>query len=147
VKAAGSKKGLDLKPVLMELERRQGPQVFQTLAIAASSPDKDVQNLGAGLLAKHLNRQTDVQLKDLLKHERPEVKAAAAQEIGNRRLPLGNELIDLLESSEPSVQQAARGALRQLSRGLDYGPEPDASVVARETATRLWREWWAKRTP
>jgi hypothetical protein len=141
VKAADTNKGAQLKSVLTELEKRQGPQVFQTLAIAAASPDKVIQVFGAGLLAKHATRQTDAQLKDLLKHERPEVKAAAAKELGTRGLALANELIDLLLDNEPAVQQAARAALRQLSRGLDFGPEPDASLGERETAMRRWRAW------
>jgi hypothetical protein len=141
VKAADTKKGAQLKSVLTELEKRQGPQVFQTLAIAAASPDKEIQLLGTGLLAKHATRQSDAQLKDLLKHERPEVRAAAAKEIGTRGLVLANELINLLLDNEPAVQQAARAALRQLSRGLDFGPELEASLGERETAMRRWRAW------
>ena len=141
VKAADTNKGAQLKSVLTELEKRQGPQVFQTLAIAAASPDKEIQFLGAGLLAKHTARQTVPQLKELLRHERPEVRAAAAKEIGTRGLALAGELIDLLLDNEPAVQQAARAALRQLSRGLDFGPEPEASLGERETAMRRWRAW------
>jgi hypothetical protein len=147
VKASETKKGVQLKSVLVELEKRQGPQVFQTLAIAAASPEKDIQNLAAGLLDKHVSRQREAQLKGLLKHERPEVRVAAAKEIGKRGLPLGKELIDLLHDNEPFVGQAARAALAQLSGGLDYGPAPDASAGERDTAVRRWREWWLKNTP
>jgi hypothetical protein len=147
VKASETKKGVQLKSVLVELEKRQGPLVFQTLAIAAASPEKDLQNLGAGLLDKHMGRQKEAQLKALLKHERPEVRAAAAREIGKRGLLLGKELIDLLQDNEPFVGQAARAALAQLSGGLDYGPAPDASLGEREAAVRRWRDWLLKKTP
>ena len=42
VKASDTKKGAQLKSVLVEIEKREGPQVFQTLAIAAARPRDDV---------------------------------------------------------------------------------------------------------
>lgn len=146
-KAAEAQKGPQLKAVLVEIEKRQGPKVLETLALAASSEDADVQKLGAGLLAKHASRQTQAKLKDLLKHERPEVKGAAAREIGKRGLRLGGELIDLLQDGDPAVHQAARAALVQLSRGsVDHGPQAEDSVGEREAAQRRWREWWTKQS-
>jgi hypothetical protein len=144
VKAVDTKKGQQLKPVLMEIERRQGPKVVEALAVAAADADKEIQALALGLLAKHVSRLTGAQLKNLLKHERPEVKAQAAKEIGTRGLRYGGELVDLLQESDPSVHQAARAALRQLGRDVDFGPEPDASTGDREAAQRRWREWWTK---
>jgi hypothetical protein len=145
VKAADTKQGDQLKAALTEIEKRRGPQVFATLAIAAASPDKETRELGAGLLAKHVARQSEAQLKELLKHERPEVKAAAAKEIGKRGRRLENDLMELLKDNEPSVHQAARAALKELSGGRDFGPEPDASIGEREAAMRAWREWWSKK--
>ncbi len=145
VKAADSKKGPAVAPYLTEIEKRQGAKVLETLALAASSPDKDVQLVGTGLLAKHLTRQSGTQLKELLKHERPEVKSAAAREIGARELAYGSELIELLGESDPAIHQAARGALRRLSRGVDHGPDADASFGDRETAQRRCAHGGCKR--
>jgi hypothetical protein len=144
LKAADSRKGAQLNPVLTEIEKRQGSKVIDALGQAAGSPEKDVKFLGEGLLAKHMTRKTSPQLKNLLKHDRPEVKAAAAKEIGARGKS-APELLDLLDDSDPTVHQAARKALIQLSRGTaDYGPEPEASVDERQTAKRHWREWMDK---
>lgn len=144
-RAADTTKGSQLRPVLVEIEKRQGPKVVQALAAAAARPDKEIQTLALGLLGKHASRQSAAQLKDLLKHDQPQVKVAAAREIASRNLAYGSELIDLLQDTDPAVHQAARAALRQLSRGLDYGPEPDASFGERDTAVRQWRSWWAKK--
>src|SRR5262249_27494948 len=68
-KAADKEKGAKLKEVLIEMEKRQSPKVFDTLVQATRSDDKDIQGLGQQLLAKKMDKQTAAQLKDLLKHE------------------------------------------------------------------------------
>jgi HEAT repeat protein len=144
LKAADTKKGAQLNLILTEIEKRQGAKVVDALAQAAGSPDKDLKFLGAGLLAKHISRQTSPQLQSLLKHDRPEVKAAAAKEIGARGKST-YALLDLLDDSDPTVHQAARAALVQHSRGtVDYGPDPEASIGERQTAQRRWRDWLEK---
>jgi hypothetical protein len=89
-------------------------------------------------------RQPPQKLKELLRHTRSEVKAAAAKEVGGRALRYGGELIALVGDSEPAVHQAARAALVRLSGGRDFGPEPDASFGDRDNAQQRWQEWWSK---
>jgi hypothetical protein len=144
--AADKETGPRLRQLLSEAEKRSGPQVPLLLAKAVTNTDDEVSKLGRDLLARHLQRQPPAQLKALLKHDRPEVRAAAAGAAAARGLRYGAELIALLEDAEPTVQQAARHALVRLARGVDHGPDPDASFGDREAAVGRWRAWWAEQT-
>ena len=143
-KAAEKEKGPRLKEVLIEIEKRQSPKVFDTLVQAARSDDKDIQGLGQLLLAKKVEKQSNAQLKDLLKHELTEVRLETVKSIASRKLPWGKELIDRLQDQEEEVRQAARKGLVGLSEGQDFGPMPNLSFGERETAVAQWRAWWAK---
>jgi hypothetical protein len=143
--AAGSDRGPRLRQVLSELERRQGEKVVDALSGAAASYEKDVRELARGLLARHLTRQSAAALKARLKDERAEVRAAAAQAVAAKGLPLGAELIDLLNDSQEEVRQGARQALVRLSRGQDHGPEAGASAEAVASSVARWRQWWSSR--
>ncbi len=142
VKVTEKAKGPHLVAALSEIEKRKGDKVFETLAIAAGSRDKELHDLGAGLLAKHMTRQTPQKLKELLRHTRSEVKAATAKEVGTRELRYGDELSVLIGDSDPAVHQAARAALVRISGGMDFGPLADASFGDRDTARKRWQEWW-----
>jgi hypothetical protein len=143
--AAGSERGPRLKQILTELEKRQGPKVLEAIgAAAAASYDKDIQQHARGLLDRHLGRQPAATVKAQLKHDRPEVRAAAARTVGKRGLRYGAELIELLTDSEADVRQAARQALVRLSRGQDYGPQPGASEQDVSAAVEWWQSWWAR---
>jgi len=137
-------KGDTLRLVLIEAEKRQGPEVFTILAIAASHSETEIQKTAKNLLGKHAARQPPDTLKKLLKHEQPEVRLAAVHAIAARKLPYGSELIDLLGENYPEIQQAARKALVQLS-GLDHGPEPNAAAAEVTRAVEGWRTWWKTR--
>jgi hypothetical protein len=141
--AAGSERGPRLRQILNELEKRKGPKVLEGLGTAAAGSDKEVKELARGLLDKHLGRQTAAAVKAQLKHDRPEVRAAAARAVGKRGLRYGAELIGLLTDQEAEVSQASRQALVRLSRGQDYGPEPAADAQDVSAAVERWREWWA----
>jgi hypothetical protein len=140
--AAGSERGPQLKLVLTEIEKRNGPVVLNTLGVAASSYEKEVQELSRALLVRHLSRQKPEAVKAQLVHERAEVRAAAAQVTGSRGMRLGQQLIRLLEDEDVEVRQSARRALVQLSRGLDYGPDRTAGTGERAEAMRRWQAWW-----
>ncbi len=144
--AAGSERGLRLTQVLTELETRKGPEVIEALGAAAGSYEKDVQRHARNLLDRHLARQPAATVKARLKHDRAEVRAAAARTAGARKLRYGAELIDLLTDSEPEVRSAARQALVRLSGGRDYGPEPGASKESVSAAVRDWSHWWASQS-
>jgi hypothetical protein len=141
--AAGSQRGPRLKVVLVELEKRRGEPVLNALGAAAESYEKDVQKLARSLLTRHLSRSNARELREALKSDHVPVRAAAVKVVGSKKLPLGTELIGLLNDREPAVQQAARQALVQLSKGRDYGPEPTAGASERAEATRRWQSWWA----
>ena len=142
-KAIGSAKGKSLQALLIEVEKRTGPKAVELLARGIASPEPGVAKLSQGLLAKNLQRQSAETLKSLLEHERREVRIAAAQATGARKLRHGAELIALLQDGDPDVRQAARLALVQIS-GQDHGPAPSASIAERETAIARWRDWWSK---
>ena len=145
--AAGNERGPRLRQLLVELEKRRGSKVVETLGIvAATTYEKDIQKAARGLLDKHLTRQPASVVKGKLKDDRAEVRAAAARVTGNRRLRYGAELIELLKDSEKDVRQAARQALVRLSRGQDYGPHPGASEDEVTAAVRDWTAWWQKQS-
>jgi len=80
----------------------------------------------------------------LLKHAKPEARAAAAKAVGRRGVHFEKELLELLSDESAVVQQAAHRALVQLARGQDFGPAIDATDHERAEAIRRWREWLAK---
>ncbi|MBI3409242.1 MAG: HEAT repeat domain-containing protein [Planctomycetes bacterium] len=143
LKRSETEKGEQLKRILTELEKRDGPKVFETLAIATKHENGDIQKFSQTLLAKHVSRENPTQLKDLLKHEEPAVRLAAAREAGAKKIRHVSELIDLINDAEPAVQKAAHQSLVQVT-GVDHGPSDDASFGDRQTAQRQWREWWEK---
>lgn len=133
-----------LKSLLAEAEKRQGSKAVGLLLMGIDSDNAEITKFSDGLLKKNLARQPADVLKAMVKHERREVRIAAAGAIGARKLRFGPELIGLLGDSEDDVRQAARRALGQLSGGADYGPSAEASFTDRETAIARWREWWSR---
>ncbi|HXG09922.1 MAG TPA: hypothetical protein VNK04_09050 [Gemmataceae bacterium] len=142
--AAGSERGQRLKEVLIELEQRRGDEVIAALGTAAASYEGDIRQLARDLLTRHLARQPAAVLKEKLKDDRAEVRRAAALIIGVREPRLAGDLIELLADSEESVRAAAHQALVRLSRGVDFGPRPNAGTAEQEAAIKKWREWWAR---
>ncbi len=140
--AAAKERGERLQKVLTEVERRQATQTPAILGKAVSTADADGKKVARALLVQHAEKQSPTQLKLLLKHENAEVRAAAARTVGSKALRYGDELIALLLDDDAGVQQAARAALVQLSNGMDFGPQPNASFGDRNTAAQKWRQWW-----
>lgn len=128
-KADLQRRGIKIAPA----KGTTGPDLQQALA-SASGPQ--LQSL--------VQRQTGDVVKSLLKHDRKDVRIAAAQAIGARKLRYGTELIGLLQDANDDVRQAARQALVQISGGLDHGPMRDASFLDREEAIARWQAWWSK---
>jgi hypothetical protein len=143
--AAGSERGPRQKQIVLELSKRRGDDALAALAsVAAVSSDKEMKQLARDQLDKVLSSVTVAVLKEKLKDDRAEIRAAAARVAGNKGYRLSDELIDLLGEEEPEVRQAARQALVRLSRGVDYGPGRDADEAGRALAMRQWRAWWSK---
>jgi hypothetical protein len=143
--AAGSERGPRLKQVLSELGQRQGDDAINALGAAAASYEGDVRDLARSLLVTNLSRQNAAALKDKLKNDRAEVRAAAAKAVAAKAPSLGGDVIDLLKDDDAAVREAAHQALVRLNRGTDLGPEPKASDSERAIAVEKWRDWWAKK--
>jgi hypothetical protein len=143
--AASTERGPRLKLLLVELEKRRGPEVIPALANASVSYEKDVQKLGRDLLDRYLSRQTDEVIKAILKDELVQVRTAAIRVIAAKKPRLGVELIDLLDDDKDEVRTAAHEALVKLSRGQDFGPLADAGKERIAEAQTNWRSWWDRR--
>jgi hypothetical protein len=142
-KAVSKERGARLKAILTEAQKRHGAKAVDVLIKGITNPDPAIVKLSQGLLAKNLQHQNTDVLKSMLKHDRRDVRVAAAGAIGAKKLPFGAELIDLLQDGDAEVCQAARRALVQISGGADYGPGADASGAERQSAVERWREWWS----
>jgi hypothetical protein len=140
-KSAGKERGSQLRAVLTEAEKRPGAKAVDVLLVGVANADTEIAKMSQGLLTKNMQRQSTEVLKTLLKHDRREVRIAAAQAVGAKKLRLGAELIALLDDSDDDVRQAGRRALVRISDGADYGPEPNASTSDRLSAIERWREW------
>jgi hypothetical protein len=144
--AAGTARGPRLKQVLVELERRRGPEVLAGLCTAAGSYDREVQQLGRDLLDRHLARQPAAFVKEKLRDEQPEVRMAAARAAAARHPSLAGGVIDLLADDQADVRAAAHQALVRLSRGQDFGPSAAAGRDERAQARQQWRAWWERQS-
>jgi hypothetical protein len=146
VEAAGSERGARLKTVLTELGQRRGEPVIAALGSAATTYDGEIQELARDLLTQQLSGMSSKELKEKLKDDRAEVRAAAARVAGNKEVHVEGELIDLLNDDEVVVRQQAHQALLTLSKGADFGPKPDATLAERIEAQQKWRGWFAKQS-
>jgi hypothetical protein len=145
VEAAGRERGPKLKLVLTELGRRRGDAALGALGSAAASYEGDVQRQAREILDRQLAGLASAALKEELKDDRAEIRAAAARVTGARQVHAESELIDLLEDEDAGVRRAAHESLVRLSRGTDFGPHASASQAERAVAVRKWREWLAQR--
>ena len=131
--AMSKERGLRLKTLLTEAEKRQGAKAVDLLIKGMASPERDVAKFSEGLLVKNLQHQNTEVLRTMLKHDRRDVRIAAAQAIGAKKLRFGSELIVLLQDSDDDVREAGRRALVQIAGGADYG-----------TDVERWTAWWSK---
>lgn len=144
--ATAGEPGPRLKQAIIELERRRGDEAIAALGSAAASvSDSEMKQYARKALERSLSRLGPAALKEKLKDDRSEVRAAAARVVGAKKLRFGAELIDLVSDEEDDVRKAARGALVKLS-GNDYGPEPNADEAKRAEAANKWKAWWAKQS-
>jgi hypothetical protein len=141
IAGAKNEQGPKLKAILAEADKRK---LFDVLVIAAARPETEAHDIGQSYLDKHLEQKSAAQLKDLLKHAKPEARAASAKAIGQRGLHFEKDLIDRLGDEATVVRQAARHALVKLSGGEDFGPSPEANQVQQVESMQLWREWLSK---
>lgn len=142
--AAGKERGAKLKEVLTELGKRRGHDALAALGTAAASYEGETRELARELLYKQLSGLSAAAVKEKLKDDKPEIRATAAKLVGEKRWPLGGELIALLEDDSATVREAAHKGLVRLSDGSDFGPEANAKKDERAEAVQKWRAWWAR---
>jgi hypothetical protein len=144
LEGASTERGPRLKQILVELEQRKGPEVYQGLALGAADSDLEMRQYSRDLLDRHLGRQKPDDIKEKLKDEEPEVRKAAARVVTSKMPTLAGAVIDLLADGEADVRQAAHAALVKLAKGQDFGPDEKATREQCETAQAKWREWWKR---
>jgi hypothetical protein len=116
-------------------------------------------------LVKQFSKYNEEQLKAQLKSKKAEVRFAAAYVVGENKVPLPHELIDLLSDSSVEVQQVSRRSLvllacratgprkpcaelrSQVRTLLKLGPEPTASKKLVTRAADKWHAWWDDNDP
>jgi len=130
---------------LREAAQRGDDQSLVELAHAASSKDKDTRQLGQELLTQVLSAQDAEKVKEAFKNKRAIVRSTAARVAGDRQLPFGAELINLLSDEDSEVREAAHQVLVRLHGDKDFGPGADSNDAERSAAIKKWREWWAKK--
>jgi hypothetical protein len=148
VEAAGRERGPQLKKVLAELGQRRGDLALAALAsAAAASYDDDMKKFAREQLTRSLSRLPVKELKEKLKDDRPETRAATARLAGEKQLPWGDGLIELLQDDAALVRQAAHQALVRLNKGEDLGPAKEDDATEWAAAVAKWKAWWANRAP
>jgi hypothetical protein len=145
VEEAGRERGPRLKLILTELGKRPGDAALGALGSAAATYEGDVQKQARTLLDHQLAGLAAEVVKEKLRDDRAEVRAAAARAVGTRSLHAESTLIDLLADEEPGVRQAAHDTLVRLNHGSDLGPAANAGPTERRDAIRKWRTWLAGR--
>jgi hypothetical protein len=140
-------RGSKLRPILIEMAKRDGSKVVDTLGQAAGSYEAEIRELAARLLVTFLARQDAAFLQKQLGDGQKEIRLAAVKAISKKGARLGKELIARLQDDDLDVRQAARAALVKLAKGTDFGPRPDAPRSERDAALEQWRTWWAKQMP
>jgi hypothetical protein len=139
--AASTERGARLKAVLLELEKRDGPEVLSGLGLAAASYDSDTARAGRDGLDHYLARQGEAYVRARLGDERGEVRLSAIRVVAAKLPAAGRDLVPLLADEKVEVRLGAHDALVKLARGEDFGPaSADAKAPVRE-AQRRWREW------
>jgi hypothetical protein len=141
--AASTERGPRLKAVLLELEKRDGPEVLAGLSLAAGNYDSEVAGLGRDGLDRYMTRRGESFVRTNITDDRAEVRKSAVRVVANRIPTLGRDLVPLLADEKSEVRQAAHAALVKLAKGEDFGPSsPDGDESVRREAQRRWRDWF-----
>jgi hypothetical protein len=127
--------------ILAKLRDTKGSVYTEALVRAIAKLQGEQQREAREALALRLKRMTAATLRDMLKDENREVRAAAASACGLKEdKQLVVELIAVLSDADAVVVQAARNSLRSLS-GKDFGPQSDASAEDKAKAITDWKAW------
>jgi hypothetical protein len=111
-------------------------------------------------LVNNMAKKSNDEVQSSLKSNEPENRFAAAVVVGDKKLPYGDDLVELLNDPDPLVTQAARRSLIVLSyhvdaakkakfkgfapKAVDYGPQPGAGKVAKSNSVKNWKNFLSK---
>ncbi|MBY0513325.1 MAG: HEAT repeat domain-containing protein, partial [Gemmataceae bacterium] len=134
----------DWEKKLAALRDAKGGDNTQALVLAIPRLDGDRKKEAREALAERLTRMTPDTLRAMMTADDPELRRgavlAAAMKDDKAHVP---DLIDRLLDDDDLVVRAARAGLKSLSGGKDFGPQPGATRLERDTAAKGWRQWWA----
>ena len=137
-------KPADWEKKLAALRDAKGGDNTQALVLAIPRLDGDRKKEAREALAERLTRMTPDTLRAMMTADDPELRRgavlAAAMKDDKAHVP---DLIDRLLDDDDLVVRAARAGLKSLSGGKDFGPQPGATRLERDTAAKGWRQWWA----
>ena len=98
-------------------------------------------------MVNHLS-QNPTEIGQYVLSEDPNQRWSAARAIQVAQVPMGGELIQLLNDPEPTIVQEARAGLVAMSGNrLDRGPAEDAGPEQVQEAVAGWRTWWVQQSP
>jgi hypothetical protein len=141
--AASTERGARLQTLLLELEKRNGPEVLPALDQAATSYDSDTARAGRDALDRYLARQGESYVRARLSDSHAEVRQSAARVAANKMPALGRDLVALLADEKVAVRATAHAALVKIAKGEDFGPSSvEASREVRDEAKRRWQDWF-----
>jgi hypothetical protein len=122
----------------------KGVEFTEALSLAIPQLSGDNQRKVQEALSDRLTRMKDTTLKEYLRDEDMEIRAAAARACAFKgSKSLIPDLIPLLRLTRGGVAEATHQALQELT-GQDFGPKANASREERVQASRRWTEWWNK---
>lgn len=113
------------------------------IAVSTKKSTAELQNL-----LKQVSNN-DILLKQALSHPSPEYRFVGVYAIAVKKLEKYEELMKLLEDTEPNVSLAARQALVLLTikygKREDFGPLPGATRQQITESIAEWKNWWTAR--
>lgn len=143
-KLAATPSDPDLAHALLgELAGRKEPEALEVLAMGAGSTYPNVRLVGRKHLTDWIAKRPPLQLAGLLKHERSEVRRAAAVRLLASRGADASHAIGLLADPVEAVRQAIHAELvRQAKKDLGA---PGETPESQSRAVDAWNDWWQKR--
>jgi hypothetical protein len=133
------------KHSLEQIRDGKGADFTKALVIVIDKVDGDRKKEARAALADRLTRMSADTLRAMLKGDDVELRRAAALACAMKddrtHIP---DLIDRISEDNETVVRAARAALKSLSGGKDFGPDPGFSPIDRAASVEEWKAWWAK---
>jgi hypothetical protein len=126
-----------LLPLPAEMQEKV-KQLSSKLFLDKAKDYRMIQALGPQLL-KASTKEVQVKLRD----PNAAVRWMSIAVIAQRRLPLEQDLISILDDPDIGIHEAAHQALVRLARGTDFGPGPTARGGTYPRSIAKWRQWLA----